>query len=404
MQIMSDVDKLALIEQLEERGVFFRAFWAIGDIYFDEQTTKTACVTLNGERISFIFNPDFWEEMSQTMRLFVICHEQMHLMLNHFKRLMFEDGDVQRKNIAADIAINHALVNTYGFDREVDIDDWKKFCWVETIFPSKNIPSNETAEYYYALLRTEDMGCMCSLLIDDHDATVDKIDGLPEAIREAVEEAKKEFDDKQKEDDSSEEASLDTEGMGSGQQEYDKKKTKDASWKKLYYSIPKKILTEKSNQHWINSSRRFALLSEELMLPTDVPTDVPDIVRVNVYLDTSGSCTGHAMYFLESALSIHDSLFKIDLYGFGTKVYSLPKVGPYKLKGFGNESYQAVSDHVDTCTGVDAVFVLTDGFSKKVTPRDPKKWHWLITPNGTTNYIDPRCNTHDLKKYNWKGK
>lgn len=61
------------------------------------------------------------------------------------------------------------------------------------------------------------------------------------------------------------------------------------------------------------------------------------------------------------------------------------------VRGGGGTSFQAVVDHVEgrsTVDGqvfderVDAVVVLTDGHAPHVTPAEPDKWIWLITPDG----------------------
>lgn len=59
--------------------------------------------------------------------------------------------------------------------------------------------------------------------------------------------------------------------------------------------------------------------------------------------------------------------------------------------GGGGTSFQAVVDYVEGRTALDgvpfeeradAVVVLTDGHAPHVTPAEPDKWIWLITPSG----------------------
>lgn len=418
MEALSNDAKLELIDSLEEHKLFFRTFWSVSDVLLTT-TIPTACVRLVDGRFQFLFNPDFWESGGLKFKLFLIGHEQLHIMLNHFKRMKFELGDARNKNIAADISINHHLIRNYDFNREIDIPNWNKYCWVETIFPEQpRMPNNETVEFYYAQLRSRQEDSGGGDTFDDHEQTQSGLgDRLPDDIQEAIDNAVKDMVDQQTEGMTDEQKedwldqfsedfkqSLATEGFGSGSQTHDIKKTNSNCWKSLYYNIPKRVYKQRTRSQWIQPSRRSSLLPPDLLIPGDYDFDVRDVVRVNVYLDSSGSCTHHAKYFLETAMSINAKWFSVDLFAFGTQVYPLPKKPPFHLRGFGNESYQAVSDHVDTCKNVDAVMVLTDGYSKSVIPKQPNKWHWFITPNGTTKHIDHRCHTYDLAKFNWNAK
>jgi predicted metal-dependent peptidase len=433
MTPLDPTEVLQIIDELENHNLFFRAFWTVSDIYLSNDIS-TACVKMVGDKIHFVFNADKWHSDPLKFKLFVICHEQLHVMLNHFKRLHFDQGDVINKNIAADISVNHHLIRNYDFDRNTDIPNWQHYCWTDTIFPDNpDIPLNETAEFYYALLQDRD----CSAegpgpgpsvgrgqrkrpgpsegpgTMDDHstyvDITSDKVgEAVKKSLNEYITDNTKDMSEQEKDDwidEFSKEVSqsLDTTGDGKREQIHKKlKRTNHSSWKSLYQNIPKRIYTDKVQQNWVTTQRRFATMDRELMLPSEQEIDQKDIVSVSVYLDSSGSCIDHAQYFLQSSLSIHKKYFKVTYYGFGTTVYDIPPNPPFKLKGFGNESYQAVSDHVDQNKSVDAVLVFTDGQSKSVTPRHPKKWHWFITPTGTTSYINNKCNIYELSKYNWR--
>ena len=408
---LSTSDVLEITDDLESRNLCFRKLWEVCDVVVTSEI-DTACVRLTGNSVQFMFNDVMWQTMTPVFKAFVLCHEQMHLMQNHFNRLHFEYGDAALKNIAADLTINHCLIRNYDFDRQRDIPEWEKYCWVDTVFDDpEGISTNETVEYYYALLKSKQLKDGVATM-DDHSTWTEISDEIRKILDEDIkqhvadntqglpadetEQWLDEFNDML-------DTSMSTTGFGNGSQQWDLPKTHNSNWKYIYYQIPRSLHKEQTESNWIATQRRYAMLPNELMLPTDHEVTVDHVVRVNVYLDTSGSCIDHAKHFLESALSLPNKLFKVTVCGFCTEVYDVPTRPPYNLRGFGNESYQKVSDHVDAAGKLDAVIVFTDGYSAKITPTHPTKWHWFITPNGTTKNIDARCHTHDLTKYNWTG-
>jgi predicted metal-dependent peptidase len=79
----------------------------IAAVSFDEQ----------GDVLLFSFNPDFWDKLSVYERQFIISHECLHVILNHGLRV-FNAKNKDFANIAADIVVNHMLVNKFAFLRE----------------------------------------------------------------------------------------------------------------------------------------------------------------------------------------------------------------------------------------------------------------------------------------------
>lgn len=429
---MTANEKLAIIDELEELKVPFRRFWDLSDIYFVD-TIKTACVRIHNNRIQLLFNEEFWNSFPRKAQLFVVCHEQTHLIFNHIERLRFDEGDVKNKNIAADLVTNHFLVRNYDFEK-TDLPNWERYCWVETIFPGSSIPDTETAPYYYTLLKSKgengggdgaplenkeggDGTDSLPGLVDEHNfdslpADVKKqlSDILDEFIKEQTEnmdeDEKTEWFEKYSQEYHEEyETNYNPNGMGNGKQHHDIKVAPDNNWKSVYKNIPKSILKTKTQSHWLNRSRNHELLPSDLMLPSDFEVDEDSIVRVHVYLDSSGSCISHAKHFLISSLTLPKKFFDVKYFGFGTQVYEIDPKPPYNLKGFGNESYPAVSRHVDSCNKkLDAILVFTDGHSAAPIIKHPKKWHWFITPNGTHKNIPKGCWVYDLAKLHWTGK
>ncbi len=116
-------ERLDLIERLDEKDLFLRSLWNLTEVYFTDQV-NTAAVQIVDEEVQMVFNKDFWESLPPNGQLFVVCHEHLHLMLDHFKRMRFDLGDASLKNRAADVAINHLLTRNYFFE-PTDLPNWE---------------------------------------------------------------------------------------------------------------------------------------------------------------------------------------------------------------------------------------------------------------------------------------
>lgn len=128
--ILDEFDSIA--SSLESLNGVFCQFWQMGKPTLTYEIS-TAAVGFNreGACIEFRLNPLFWETLNYNTKLFLICHECMHVILNHGSRandsLRGEDRDAIENpmtqvedslaNIAMDVTINEALVNHFGFSR-----------------------------------------------------------------------------------------------------------------------------------------------------------------------------------------------------------------------------------------------------------------------------------------------
>lgn len=210
----TDDEFIEIAESLQDRHAIFHKFWEIGKPIFTLQI-PTAAIGFNrrGKYINFFFNPFFWNFLDDYNRRFIICHEMLHVILNHGIRTKdagsLNSGAV---NNCLDIVANHLLVSKFGFSRKklqgfdedvmakimehmpkpkmVDLHndkkkkkkkpqktkddvpgskgkvlhgDYRDLCWVDTVFDlekhpyfkktmKKPPPSNRSFEYYYNLL------------------------------------------------------------------------------------------------------------------------------------------------------------------------------------------------------------------------------------------------------------
>lgn len=410
MEQISPEQKEELIDALEDRRVPFRQFWALSDIYFTDKV-PTAGVCYSDKRIWLLVNPSFWNDLTPDGRLFVLCHEQMHIVMDHYHRLRFKDGDVRRKNVAADVSVNHMLIRNYDFEREV-LPNWKKFCWVETVFPDQAISDNETAQFYYSLLRQIPDDELGGDPLDDHTGYGEIPDDIRREIRKLISDYVKEqtegMSDQEREQwledlggELSNHSQIAGVGFGSDEQQHTPPPRQSHKWKRIYKLIPKTAYKEKNVPQWSSRQRNHMLLPDDLILPSTREVDTPDIVRVHVYLDTSRSCIVDAKYFLESAVALPSKLFDIKLFGFTTEVYDINPNPPHRLRGFGGTSFHAVHRHVKQAGHLDAIIVFTDGHASTIHPEQPRAWHWFITPGGSVGHIDPRCHVYNLAELNW---
>ena len=148
---------LDLLKDLEKFHAIFYKMWSLGKPVFTN-TTETAFVQFDplGECIKFAINPDFWNKLNRTSKQFVICHECLHVILNHGIRFFGNKGKINTfLNESMDVVVNHLLISNYGFDRKA-IKYNKELCWIDTIFPKrKDILPDQNAEYYYNRMKED---------------------------------------------------------------------------------------------------------------------------------------------------------------------------------------------------------------------------------------------------------
>lgn len=147
-------------KEIEGFHSLFRTMWELGYPQWDE-SIPTACVVFDPKQefnaLQFRFNPAFWDKLDNYSRAFVVCHECLHAFLLHGKRaknLYEQKADNNLINGAMDLAINHMLVNCFGFERE-KVAGWDKLWWVESAFPKDQISNALNFEEYYTLLVDE---------------------------------------------------------------------------------------------------------------------------------------------------------------------------------------------------------------------------------------------------------
>ena len=424
---ISSEEWLEISLALEPFHAVFYKVWQMGKPCFNEEI-ETAAVQFdeNGDFIWFHFNPQFWKRLQFKDKLFVICHEALHIVLNHGIRT--KDSGINRKatNVALDIVVNHSLVNNFGFDR-LNIEGQEDYCWVDTVFAGRKTlpPNNEMYEYYYNLFDKvygdfgmgDGEGDNGPGLVDDHDMmgkesgdwgkVIDKLnEGLSDEERESLKSTVNKHFEKPKEQ-KNQKAGIGTGGQWVFANILKVKKKK--KWETVIKKWSRKYLLDKEKdvEQWTRLNRRMTMLPRDMFLPTDMEIDddrEKTRIKVWFFLDTSGSCWGLKDRFFTAALSLPTERFDVRLFCFDTTVQETT-LESKKIYGGGGTSFSILEAEIQkeiNTKGIqypEAVFVITDGYGDHIKPEKPNKWYWFITPGGSQSYIDKGCNFFNLEDF-----
>jgi len=452
---ISNDEWLKISLALEGHHAVFYKLWQMGKPVFNEDL-PTAAVQFDevGEFVYFHFNPTFWQRLDFNGKLFVICHEALHVILNHGIRI--RDAGINRRaaNSALDIVVNHTLVRGFSFDRkkiddvikhifkQMAIDEGKPWgpeqeangglCWVDTVFRDKKpMPKDdEMFEHYYNLFEKiygdggpgdgEAGPGQPGGSLDDHsmmgeeqsDAWGKVIDNLSKELTEDEKKPLKSLVDKHFHN-PPKDAKNQQAGTGTGGQwVFAKigKVVKKKKWETVIKKWASKHLIEKDKdtEQWARLHRRMTFLPRDMFLPSDMEVEEHEQekhkIKVFFFLDTSGSCWGLKDRFFAATESLPTERFDVRLFCFDTVVKETT-LASKKIYGGGGTSFSILEKHVqsvmnqENCKYPEAVFVITDGYGDQIRPQNPSKWYWFITQGGTKNYIDKDCNFFRLEDY-----
>lgn len=403
---LSHDDYFLLSRQLEQHHPLFYMMWELGRPIFDH-SISTAQVDFDklGEVIRFRFSPSLWSKLDDYERVFVIAHECLHIVLKHGLRVSGSNRiNAEVSNVAMDLVVNHTLVRSFGFDR--DRIKNKNLCWVDTVFPNRtDIPSDESFEFYFN--KFQKIGVVADT-VDDHStlgADSKAFDGVLGNLNEKLSAQEKESLRGTVEKHSAGEAS----GWVFATPGHVKKKRK---WETVIKKWSRRYT--RSDLHdvdqWARINRRFTLLPNDLMLPTEmeIEHEIEGKIQVAFYLDTSGSCKSFADRFFKAAMSLDPKRFQVDLICFDTKCYPTT-LESRKLYGFGGTSFSCIEAHIQRKmreTGAkypEAVWILSDGYGTyvNVKPELQSKWYWFLTAlaPANTRFVPKGSHMYNLKEF-----
>lgn len=435
-----------LLFKLSNFNNIFQTFWMIGTPVFTNHV-QTAAVGFDPQhyKVYMFINPDFWNDLDLNNKAFVICHECLHIILNHFKRseIFINEGFKHEIiNIAQDISINEMLVNGFGFIRS-DIKNWESFCFVDTVFSIESIIKNQIHKYgtfgYYLDLLKKDKKANKKELVDQHSENkgsnsdekstgfskdeIDRFisnkykeaDSFSEYLEDEINSHVSDYDKNDFSEKIKDEIEENIKLFGAGNVPFGKYiniqnigKKKQKGWEIIVKNHVKSIIKKETviKDSWIGMDRKYiALYDEGLLLqsPAEQEKRIPEKYNLVFFLDASGSCLNHANRFVELLKSIPDDKFKITAYSFDTELYPI-NLKDSKVRGCGGTNFRILNEEIDKITKdenrhPDAIFIVTDGDGQYINPAKPHLWHWILTPRHTKRAIHKNSKTHLMSKF-----
>lgn len=420
---MKSEEFLSISNELEKFHSIFYQMWKMGEpTYVTDSPTAFIQFDKKGDFVAFCINREFWEKLTFDEKLFIICHESLHVILNHGYRLS-RIKNKELGNQTADIVINHLLIKKFGFKRE-KIRNWEQYCWIETLFDKKeNVRKDSNFEYYYNLLNQKQEDVLKKLmksLVDDHSRlnseksegdSKEIIDRLNEELSVEEKNTIKDMIQKHFKENAEYGGRLAGKQAGGIWQfaevgKVQRKRKWETVIKKWANKYIKPDLT--AIEQWARINRRFALLGSDLILPSEMEDDAlaqdENKIEVWFFQDTSGSCAGLKDRFFKAAMSLPPDRFDVKMHCFDTRVYETT-LESRKLYGFGGTSFSCIESYIQQDIlkrKVDypkAIFVITDGESSdNILPQIPEKWHWFLS-NNYRYCIPAKSNVYLLKDF-----
>ncbi len=423
-------EKLEIAKKLQEYHYFFRCFWDIGSpTVVDDSVCNTAAIEFDkeGNALRFLQNEKFWNSLNEDSKMFVICHEMLHIILNHGIRFKEHLGtpDAKKMNYAADVVINEMLVSSFGFTRSfLDPRIGEDGCWLNTVFKEvPNIKSDESTEYYFANIPDDPKD---RFQFDEHIMQGDDGDGeddLEGAFNEFINESgildkmSGDFLGKipkaEKQDAFKDECDNPFAGSGKGGNRFgvNAKFLKKSKWESVVKKWELKFVKETIDQteRWERISPRYShVISDEISLPSNIYVfdehKEKEKIEVYFFLDTSGSCIGLKDRFYTAARSLNPKKFNVRLFNFDTSVYDVD-IKKNEVYGGGGTCFNIIENKIQSIIKTEkvpypkAVWIVTDGYGTNVRPERPQNWHWFLTPHSSTGNIPQKSKVYNLKDY-----
>ena len=427
-----------ILNELESHHAIFYKLWSIGRPKFVENI-DTAAISFDkfGNYLNFLFNEKFWNALDLNGKLFVVCHEMLHVILNHgIRTKSVSPSNRIASNMALDIVVNHSLISSFGFKREIisksinyalnQVDennsaDKDQLCWLDTVFPNQDCKSDESFEHYFIKFKktyNDGMPNMISSLnqgcLDDHEMLSDQDwknihDFLSKELSKQELDSIKNFIDKnfisEQNKNNFASNSISNSWVIWEKKNYVQKKKWESVIKKWEKTVLKEVFDYQ--EQWARVSRRYQNISKKFFISSEVEMyhhDHDDSCDVYFYLDTSGSCWYLKDRFFNAANSLNKSNFKVKLFCFDTQVFET-SLESKRIYGGGGTSFSILQEHIENQMREKkikhpTVFVLTDGYGDSIFLKNPNKWHWFLAEQGTSNYIYKNCkNIYKLENF-----
>lgn len=416
-------EKDLIASYLDRYHSLFRLFWDYGNVVFSE-AHPTAWVEFDdkGGCINFCFNPNYYKSLSDYKKAFITAHEMMHIMLEH-NNVRDKDymNDMDRLNKAEDIVVNHLLVDQFGFQRDL-VENWKNYCWIDTLFDSNQYVEKDRAfDYYYELLGSSSKKTG-SMTLDIHgvgDGSGTGFNSITDAKNEHLQNIISQLvstlpaEELQALKDALGENLNSQAGVGTGS--WVNLDAKPVAKKKKWESVIKRWEKlhrkefDKQLERWDRKDRRYhnILDNKPYFLPADMTLEESSFkenkIDVFFFLDTSGSCWGLKDRFFKAAKSLDPRRFNIRLFCFDTDVKETT-LESGRIYGGGGTAFDIIENHIQNVIRTEkkkypkAVFLITDGYGTPVNPEYPDRWYWFLSAD-YRSYIPKESKIFMLENY-----
>jgi predicted metal-dependent peptidase len=394
---------MEIASSLEDYHKVFYVFFEMANVcYFDAIPTAAIRFSPQSEP-DLLINPEFWARMNHRERLFIICHECLHVLLKHDVR---NGRDIPGAtdlliNVAQDICINEMFVSLFGFNRD-DIRDWKKYCWIDTCFDDQStVLRNETFKYYLELLIKNNKADLPDL-VDEHPVPGDgSPDGTQEKIKDVVGKLAEELsrDEIEKIVGSDPDCSLAGAAESMMEMWLNPKKRAKINFVKLIRHLKRTRMKELEidTESFVEQDRRYedVIRKGNVTLPGKHPTlrNSKDRLLTVLFMDISGSCISYVPTFNKvfAAFDRERNIFEIETFTFALTVNEV-KMGQ-RITGGGGTRFHILEEKVQQLKVKhgkypDCVVVISDGEGTALTPELPSRWVWLLTPDPMYTFID----------------
>ena len=423
---------------MAHHGIFYKLWDIVKPSFTNSKKYPTACVVFNKQNdcVDFVINKKFWLKLNQEQKNFIICHECLHVILEHGKRASSINARLNPEivNACLDIPINEMLTKYFGFNRK-NVDPKNKFCWANTVFKKEKLPDDQSYEFYFNKLKENsevEQVSMCGMgsgeggegletnshdYLESFDSSFnEKIEEIVNELSDEEKESLKDISDRMKRNDKSDSsknngkiAGNNTGGLSKivGKIKVKPKKKWETVIKKWSLKFSR---SERDESHWLAKSRRNSLINSSFFIPSEIENDIKraENQKIDVWmlLDTSGSCYNLADRFWKASKSLPKEKFNVRFHCFDTTVYPLndKDIKTGKLYGFGGTSFSCIEAYIKNTIKKEnkkypaAVFVITDGFGDAVKPENPKKWYWFLSED-YQNYIPKESHVFMLKDF-----
>jgi len=329
---------------------------------FADERIQTACVMMEGGRLSLRVCPRFWNGLDVEGKAFVLAHEAIHVAFCHMARGKYFHQSIM--NVAADAVTNDMLQDVYKMSPPSNIAD--KIITRELV----GAFLEDSMESIIAKLNTD----ICTLILKSSTWACDHHHYEAGEMSQAVEKLIGSLPENARKD-------LKWTNSGTAVETRMLRNKSMKAAKKIIDHLRRGRhgLGERQTYSWTKEPRRS---SDNLLIPSQEDYKNKSKCRINMYLDSSGS-----MYSLEEQLlgcgrELQRRGVECDLFWFDTVVY---KIGARRQTcvGGGGTDFRAVVKHAEEKENVDLNLVITDGMAASVRVKNPSRWLWLITEGGS---------------------